>query len=119
MGWAKEQVHWAAEAGSRAWWGWARPDGTQAPPVGLTRARARRFAAFVWLRISAPHLVRPFRVGLPWWGCALMLAPASLLLLALIAMPVLRMDLQARVEPYGPLCTRPTARSVHCLTVLP
>ncbi len=64
----------------------------------------------MWLRISAPHLVRPFRVGLPWWGCALMLAPASLLLLALIAMPVLRMDLQARPEPY--------ACSAHCLTII-
>ena len=41
-------------------------------------------------------MVRPFRVPLPWWGCAAMLTPASLLLLALIAMPVLRADVQAR-----------------------
>ncbi|KAK9840771.1 hypothetical protein WJX81_003781 [Elliptochloris bilobata] len=57
-------------------------------------AELLEFAAFVWLRISAPHMVRPFRVALPWWGCAVMLAPASVLLLALIAMPVLRVDLQ-------------------------
>lgn len=55
-----------------------------------------RFAAFVWLRISAPHMVRPFRVALPWWGCALMLLPASLLLVTLIALPILRADVQAR-----------------------
>jgi hypothetical protein len=43
-------------------------------------AELLEFAAFVWLRYKAPDLHRPYRVPLPAWGCALMMLPASLLL---------------------------------------
>ena len=38
------------------------------------------FAAFIWLRIKAPDLYRPYRVPLPTWGVILMLMPAVSLL---------------------------------------
>jgi hypothetical protein len=59
-------------------------------------AELTEFAAFIHLRVSAPALRRPFRVPLPTWGCALMLAPATLLLLTLIAQPLLDADFMVR-----------------------
>ncbi len=38
------------------------------------------FAAFIWLRIKAPQLHRPFRIPLPTWAVVIMLLPASCLL---------------------------------------
>lgn len=55
-------------------------------------AELMEFAAFIWLRVAAPELHRPYRVPLPTWGCALMLLPASALLLTLIGMPILNLD---------------------------
>ncbi|KAK9801360.1 hypothetical protein WJX73_010869 [Symbiochloris irregularis] len=55
-------------------------------------AELMEFAAFIWLRIAAPELHRPYRVPLPTWACALMLLPASALLLTLIGMPILQLD---------------------------
>ena len=55
-------------------------------------AELTEFAAFVWLRIAAPELHRPYRVPLPTWACAIMLLPASALLLTLLALPILRLD---------------------------
>ncbi|CAK0783918.1 hypothetical protein CVIRNUC_007118 [Coccomyxa viridis] len=55
-------------------------------------AELTEFAAFIHLRRVAPHLRRPFKIALPTWGCALMLAPATALLLALIAQPLLDLD---------------------------
>ena len=55
-------------------------------------AELMEFAAFVWLRISAPELHRPYRVPLPTWGCALMLLPASVLLITIIVMPIYSLD---------------------------
>ncbi len=43
-------------------------------------AELLEFAAFVWLRIKAPDLPRPYRVPLPTWALVLMLLPASSLL---------------------------------------
>ena len=43
-------------------------------------AELLEFAAYVWLRYKAPNLERPYRVPLPAWAVALMLLPASLLL---------------------------------------
>jgi amino acid transporter len=40
------------------------------------------FAAFIWLRIKAPDLHRPYRVPLPTWGVILMLMPAVSLLVS-------------------------------------
>ncbi|PSC67221.1 putative polyamine transporter isoform A [Micractinium conductrix] len=45
------------------------------------------FVAFIWLRIKYPALIRPFRVPLPTWACALALVPACILLLGLIVVP--------------------------------
>jgi amino acid transporter len=56
-------------------------------------AELLEFAAFVNLRVKAPHLRRPFRVPLPTWGCVLMLTPATALLLMLIMQPILDLDL--------------------------
>ena len=61
-------------------------------------AELTEFAAFIHLRIAAPALRRPFRVPLPTWGCALMLAPATALLLTLIAQPLLDADLMVRED---------------------
>ena len=55
-------------------------------------AELTEFAAFIHLRRVAPHLRRPFKIQLPTWGCALMLTPATALLLALIAQPLLDLD---------------------------
>ena len=52
-------------------------------------AELTEFAAFIWLRIKAPDLYRPYRVPLPTWGCVLMLLPASGLLLTILALPVI------------------------------
>ena len=43
-------------------------------------AELLEFAAFVWLRVKAPNLHRPYRVPLPTWGLILMLLPANALL---------------------------------------
>mmetsp|Transcript_4121 Transcript_4121/g.11811 ORF Transcript_4121/g.11811 Transcript_4121/m.11811 type:complete len:657 (-) Transcript_4121:1518-3488(-) len=51
-------------------------------------AELLEFAAFVWLRIKAPHLHRPYRIPLPTWACVLMLLPASALLVVMLALPV-------------------------------
>lgn len=50
-------------------------------------AELLEFAAFVWLRIKAPHLPRPYRIPLPTWGVILMLLPASTLLLVVLFLP--------------------------------
>ena len=50
-------------------------------------AQLLEFAAFVALRVRAPHLKRPFRVPLSTLGCVLMLAPATALLAVLLALP--------------------------------
>lgn len=55
-------------------------------------AELLEFAAFVWLRVKYPALHRPFRVPLPVWGLVLMLLPASVLLLTVLALPVLARD---------------------------
>ena len=57
-------------------------------------AELTEFAAFIWLRIKAPDLYRPYRVPLPTWACALMLLPASCLLLTILALPIIAMDWQ-------------------------
>lgn len=59
-------------------------------------AELTEFAAFIHLRVRAPHLRRPFRVGLPTWGCVLMLTPATMLLLTLIVQPILDLDFMVR-----------------------
>ncbi len=50
-------------------------------------AQLLEFAAFIALRVRAPHLKRPFRVPLSTLGCVLMLAPATVLLAVLLALP--------------------------------
>ena len=55
-------------------------------------AELTEFAAFIWLRISAPDLHRPYRVPLPTWACVVMLLPASALLLTLLVLPILELD---------------------------
>eukprot|EP00879_Flechtneria_rotunda_P007417 GHRR01007781.1.p1 GENE.GHRR01007781.1~~GHRR01007781.1.p1 ORF type:complete len:454 (+),score=154.91 GHRR01007781.1:1207-2568(+) len=52
-------------------------------------AELLEFAAFVWLRIKAPYLPRPYRVPLPTWGLIVLLTPATLLLLAVLILPIL------------------------------
>eukprot|EP00775_Hariotina_reticulata_P008091 gene8091-8284_t len=52
-------------------------------------AELLEFAAFVWLRIKAPMLPRPYRVPLPVWALVLMLLPATVLLLAVLVTPML------------------------------
>mmetsp|Transcript_23117 Transcript_23117/g.63828 ORF Transcript_23117/g.63828 Transcript_23117/m.63828 type:complete len:649 (+) Transcript_23117:185-2131(+) len=54
-------------------------------------AELLEFAAFIKLRISKPDLPRPYRVPLPWWGAALMLLPASLLLIFVLLLPFYQM----------------------------
>ncbi|KAF8060548.1 polyamine transporter [Scenedesmus sp. PABB004] len=51
-------------------------------------AELLEFAAFVWLRVRAPALPRPYKVPLPTWGVVAMLAPATLLLLAILVIPI-------------------------------
>ena len=55
-------------------------------------AELAEFAAFLHLRRAAPHLRRPVKIRLPTWGCVLMLTPATALLAALIAQPLLDLD---------------------------
>jgi len=50
-------------------------------------AQLLEFAAFIALRVRAPHLKRPFRVPLSTLGCVLMLTPATALLAVLLALP--------------------------------
>jgi amino acid transporter len=50
-------------------------------------AELLEFAAFVYLRARAPNLPRPYRVPLSTWGVTLMLLPASVLLVAILALP--------------------------------
>ena len=57
-------------------------------------AELTEFAAFIWLRIKAPDLYRPYRVPLPTWACALMLLPASGLLITILALPVMALNWQ-------------------------
>ena len=63
-------------------------------------AELTEFAAFIHLRRVAPHLRRPFKIPLPTWGCVLMLTPATVLLLALIAQPLLDMDWLVSFIPF-------------------
>ncbi|GFR49932.1 hypothetical protein Agub_g12036, partial [Astrephomene gubernaculifera] len=56
-------------------------------------AELLEFAAYVWLRVKRPDLPRPYRVPLPVWGLILMLLPASLLLLVVLALPFINRDL--------------------------
>lgn len=63
-------------------------------------AELTEFAAFIHLRRRAPHLRRPFRIGLNTWGCALMLTPATALLIALIAQPLLDVDWMVSLHPF-------------------
>lgn len=63
-------------------------------------AELTEFAAFIHLRRKAPHLRRPFRIGLNTWGCALMLTPATALLIALIAQPLLDVDWMVSLHPF-------------------
>ena len=49
-------------------------------------AELLEFAAFVWLRVKAPNLHRPYRVPLPTWGLILMLLPASVLLVRAVSL---------------------------------
>ena len=55
-------------------------------------AELLEFAAFLKLRLKHPHLQRPFQVPLPTWGLALMLLPASLLLIFIISNPFISGD---------------------------
>jgi len=55
-------------------------------------AELLEFAAFIWLRIKAPGLHRPYRVPLPTWALVLMLLPASALLLTVLALPLINLD---------------------------
>ncbi|WIA35330.1 hypothetical protein OEZ86_003784 [Tetradesmus obliquus] len=51
-------------------------------------AELLEFAAFVWLRVAAPALPRPYKVPLPTWALILMLTPASLLLMTILVIPI-------------------------------
>ncbi|GAX81476.1 hypothetical protein CEUSTIGMA_g8905.t1 [Chlamydomonas eustigma] len=55
-------------------------------------AELLEFAAFIWLRIKAPHLPRPYRIPLPTWALCIMLLPATALLVTVIALPFLKLD---------------------------
>jgi len=52
------------------------------------------FSAFLWLRIKAPELKRPYRVPLDTIGLCLVLTPATVLLGVMIAMPIMRRNLR-------------------------
>lgn len=51
-------------------------------------AELLEFAAVVYLRYKAPDLPRPYKIPLPAWGVALMLTPATVLLVVLLVLPV-------------------------------
>jgi amino acid transporter len=55
-------------------------------------AELLEFAAFIWLRIKAPQLPRPYRVPFGTVGCILMLLPATVLLVSACAVCVLASD---------------------------
>ena len=55
-------------------------------------AELLEFIAFLWLRIKYPMLHRPFRIPLSTVGCALMLAPAFILLSIMLLLPIFRGD---------------------------
>ena len=66
-------------------------------------AELTEFAAFIALRYKAPDLRRPYQVPLPTWGCILMLLPASLLLLVILALPIIHGDWQVSgPDPVNP-----------------
>ena len=48
------------------------------------------FASFIKLRYDFPDLKRPFRVPLGTVGCVVMVAPATVLLLVMVVLPVVR-----------------------------
>ncbi|MEW5319489.1 MAG: hypothetical protein WDW38_010637 [Sanguina aurantia] len=52
-------------------------------------AELLEFAAFVSLRVYQPKLLRPYRVPLPTWAMVLLLTPATLLLFAVLALPII------------------------------
>ncbi|MEW5303965.1 MAG: hypothetical protein WDW36_006608 [Sanguina aurantia] len=52
-------------------------------------AELLEFAAFVSLRVYQPKLLRPYRVPLPTWAMVLVLTPATLLLFAVLALPII------------------------------
>ena len=52
-------------------------------------AELLEFGAFLALRVRAPRLARPFRVPLGTVGCALMLTPATILLVGLLLLPII------------------------------
>ena len=90
-------------------------------------AELLEFAAFLALRVRAPRLERPFRVPLPVWGCALMLAPAGGLMVCVLALPIIQKDYTARrggglhgIVVQGARAAggwRARATSVHCRPV--
>jgi amino acid transporter len=55
-------------------------------------AEMLEFIAFLWLRIKYPLLHRPFKIPLSTVGCAIMLAPAFILLSIMLMLPVFRGD---------------------------
>jgi len=57
-------------------------------------AELLEFAAFLKLRYSQPHLIRPYKVPLPFWGCVLMVLPASALLMVVLAVPFFTGDVR-------------------------
>lgn len=57
-------------------------------------AELLEFAAFVWLRIKQPDLPRPYRVPLPTWGVVVMLLPATVLLMVVLAIPFVTLDVR-------------------------
>lgn len=64
-------------------------------------AELLEFAAFVWLRIKAPNLNRPYKVPLPPWALVLMLMPASALLFVLLALPFVMLNIKMIVWTLG------------------
>eukprot|EP00192_Tetraselmis_astigmatica_P024508 CAMPEP_0117685310 /NCGR_PEP_ID=MMETSP0804-20121206/21661_1 /TAXON_ID=1074897 /ORGANISM="Tetraselmis astigmatica, Strain CCMP880" /LENGTH=345 /DNA_ID=CAMNT_0005496553 /DNA_START=400 /DNA_END=1437 /DNA_ORIENTATION=+ len=56
-------------------------------------AELLEFAAFLRLRQKHPDLQRPFKVPLPTWALALMLLPATLLLIFIVSNPFISLDL--------------------------
>jgi amino acid transporter len=55
-------------------------------------AELLEFMAFLWLRMRFPMLHRPFRIPLSTIGCAIMLAPAFILLSIMLMLPIFRGD---------------------------
>lgn len=55
-------------------------------------AELLEFTAFLYLRLRYPNLHRPFRVPLSTLGCAIMLAPAFILLSIMLMLPIFRGD---------------------------